>query len=64
MITWRKSSRSGTGSAGGQNCVEIAQLPDGIGVRDSKNPHQANLTLTDTQFATLCSDIKAGKFSR
>jgi hypothetical protein len=31
--TWRKSSRSGSG----QDCVEIAETPDGIAVRDSKD---------------------------
>jgi hypothetical protein len=33
--TWRKSSRS---SASGPDCVEIAFVQVGTGVRDSKNP--------------------------
>lgn len=32
---WRKSSRS---SASGSNCVEVAELPDALAVRDSKDP--------------------------
>lgn len=31
--TWRTSSRSG----GGENCVEVAAVPGGMAVRDSKN---------------------------
>jgi hypothetical protein len=55
---WRKSSRSDTQ---GNNCVELAQLPGAIGVRDSKNPAAGNLSLTGAQFATLLADIKSGK---
>ncbi|MFK3979007.1 DUF397 domain-containing protein [Micromonospora sp. NPDC050397] len=41
---WRKSSRSGSG---GGNCVEVADnLPDVIGVRDSKDPTGPALTFT------------------
>lgn len=32
-LVWRKSSRSG----GGQECVEVAGLPNTIAVRDSKD---------------------------
>ncbi|MDG4829831.1 DUF397 domain-containing protein [Solwaraspora sp. WMMD1047] len=32
---WRKSRRS---SASGSNCVEVAELADVVGVRDSKDP--------------------------
>ncbi|WP_083733536.1 DUF397 domain-containing protein [Actinomadura sp. CNU-125] len=34
-VSWRKSSHSGPN---GGNCVELASLPDGVGVRDSKDP--------------------------
>lgn len=64
MTTWRKSSRSGGGNVGGQECVEVAQLPGGIGVRDSKHPAEGHLSLTGAQFATLLADIKAGRLSR
>jgi hypothetical protein len=58
---WRKSSRSDTQ---GNNCVELAQLNAGaIGIRDSKNPAGGHVSLTNTQFATLLADIKAGDLS-
>jgi hypothetical protein len=34
-LTWRKSMRS----IGNGQCVEIAQLPDGIAMRDSTDRH-------------------------
>ncbi|MGI5211549.1 DUF397 domain-containing protein [Plantactinospora sp. CA-290183] len=40
--TWRKSSRSGEG-----DCVEVAaDLPDAVGVRDSKDPAGPALLFT------------------
>ncbi|MEO3816325.1 DUF397 domain-containing protein [Plantactinospora sp. B24E8] len=39
---WRKSSRS---NSSGGDCVEVADnLPDVVGVRDSKDPHGPALT--------------------
>ncbi|MBT2458105.1 DUF397 domain-containing protein [Streptomyces sp. ISL-86] len=34
-IVWQRSSFCG---GGGNNCVEIAELPDGIAIRDSVYP--------------------------
>lgn len=34
-LKWRKSSYSGTNGGG---CIEVAELPGGMAVRDSKNP--------------------------
>lgn len=58
-LIWRKSSRSSDGTS--TTCVEVAQLPGAIGVRDSKNPRHGHLTLTAEQFATLIERIKDGK---
>lgn len=55
---WRKSSRSGTGNTGGENCVEVARLPEAIGVRDSKNPAGGTLSLSTESFATLLTRVK------
>jgi hypothetical protein len=57
---WRKSSRS---SGGGSNCVEIAQLPGRIAIRDSKNPAGAALLITSAAFRELTDGISRGTVS-
>ncbi|MGP4026112.1 DUF397 domain-containing protein [Actinomadura sp. 3N407] len=54
--TWRKSSRSTQGTSG--ECVEVARLGQGIGVRDSKRQGHGHLTLTPEAFATLVQRLK------
>ncbi|MDX2678477.1 DUF397 domain-containing protein [Streptomyces soliscabiei] len=49
---WRKSSYSGDQ---GGNCVEIAETPATIAVRDSKNPAGPILTLKPAAFSTFLS---------
>ncbi|RAY12904.1 DUF397 domain-containing protein [Actinomadura craniellae] len=56
--TWRKSSHSG-GQSG--QCIEVAQLPDAIGLRDSKNPTNTALSIDQPAFRHLIHQIKAGK---
>ncbi|TYK51266.1 DUF397 domain-containing protein [Actinomadura decatromicini] len=58
-IKWRKSSRS---NADNGACVELANLPGRIGVRDSKNPTAPALALTPDSFRALLGDAKAGHF--
>lgn len=53
---WRKSSRSTQGTSG--ECVEVARLVQGIGVRDSKRQGHGHLTLAPGAFATLVQRIK------
>ncbi|MBO2458734.1 DUF397 domain-containing protein [Actinomadura violacea] len=55
MTTWRKSSYSD--ETGGQ-CVELARLSHGIGIRDSKNPEAGHLRLPRSAFAALLTDLK------
>jgi hypothetical protein len=59
---WRKSTRSG--SATDEACVELAALPGGVGVRDSKDPEGGWLTVTGDQFGHLLHRIKAGSLDR
>ncbi|SNR36081.1 DUF397 domain-containing protein [Actinomadura mexicana] len=53
---WRKSSRSNTE----QECVEVAELPTAIGIRDSKKPEGGHLPLDRTTFTGLLTRVKAG----
>lgn len=55
MNTWRKSSHSGSQ---GDACVELAALPHGIAVRDSKDPHGPQLILDQTAFHSLVERLR------
>ncbi|MEU9017449.1 DUF397 domain-containing protein [Actinomadura sp. NPDC048394] len=57
---WRKSSRSGSGAGGGQDCVEVAALANGRGIRDSKAPEAGHLTLSPDDFTRLIAHAKRG----
>ena len=52
---WRKSSHSGNDGA---HCVELARLPEDIGVRDSKDASGPTLHLTRETFQALINDLK------
>lgn len=54
--TWRKSSRSNAEQA----CVEVAQVPEVIGIRDSKNPDGPHLVVNRSTFRSLVQQVKAG----
>lgn len=53
---WRKSSYSGPGD--GDSCVEIANSPTHIAIRDSKTPAGATLTLPTGAFAAFLDGVK------
>ncbi|MEV3920863.1 DUF397 domain-containing protein [Actinomadura coerulea] len=57
MIEWRKASRS---NASGNECVEVAALAEGRGIRDSKAPDAGYLALTPTSFTQLVTRVKRG----
>ncbi|TDD94349.1 DUF397 domain-containing protein [Actinomadura rubrisoli] len=52
--TWRKSSYS---SSNGGACVEVADLGDVVGVRDSKEPDGPMLAVTRATFTTLTAKL-------
>ncbi|MGV9275679.1 DUF397 domain-containing protein [Streptomyces griseosporeus] len=54
---WRKSTYSGGGD--GDTCVEIAELPTHIAVRDSKAPARATLSFTTAAFSAFVGQLKA-----
>ncbi|MEV5568534.1 DUF397 domain-containing protein [Spirillospora sp. NPDC052269] len=54
---WRKSSHS---TAHGEDCVEVAALSlQAVGLRDSKDPDGAHLSLTITDWRTLILRTKS-----
>ncbi|MFC4913427.1 DUF397 domain-containing protein [Actinomadura gamaensis] len=52
--TWRKSSYSGTEQG---DCVELADLVGGIGLRDSKDARAGHLSLSRAELAELLRQI-------
>ncbi|MEU8800902.1 DUF397 domain-containing protein [Spirillospora sp. NPDC048819] len=54
-LRWRKATRST--STGGE-CVELAVVPEGVGVRDSKNPDGPKLLLGHDEFAAPVAALK------
>jgi hypothetical protein len=61
-MNWRKSTYSGGGQ--GDTCVEIAELPARIAVRDSKAPARATLSFPTPAFTALIDHLKEGPWSR
>lgn len=59
-LVFRKSSHSG----GGQDCVEVADLPGAVAVRDSKDPSGTVLTLSRLGWRRLADVVKSGALSR
>ncbi|RAY12785.1 DUF397 domain-containing protein [Actinomadura craniellae] len=57
MITWRKSSRSGSTTIQ-SDCVEVARLDGNVALRDSKNPGGGHLILPADGFAALLHRLK------
>jgi hypothetical protein len=60
-LTWRKSSRS---AQGGDECVEVAELPGMIAVRDSKDPHGSVLAFGTSAFQIFVVAARSGNFDR
>ncbi|MBE1533971.1 DUF397 domain-containing protein [Actinomadura algeriensis] len=54
-VRWRKASRS---SEEGDQCIELAAMPDGVAVRDSKNPQGPKLLFGLADFRHIAYAIK------
>jgi hypothetical protein len=61
-VQWRKSSRSG--GVNDSACVEVAGAPEGVGLRDSKDPDGGHLVVSGRDFAALVDRIKDGVLDR
>ncbi|MGW2663857.1 DUF397 domain-containing protein [Nocardia tengchongensis] len=59
-VRWFKSVRS----TGAKECVEIAFLAGGVGVRDSKNPTGPALVFLPAQWDSFTAALAAGRFDR
>ncbi|GAA0547553.1 DUF397 domain-containing protein [Actinomadura livida] len=55
-VVWRKSSHSSDGTT--SQCVELAQLTNAIGIRDSNDPGGGHLVLAPETFVRLVQHIK------
>lgn len=53
---WRTSTYT---KAGGNNCVEVAPLPDIVGVRDTKNRDGGSLVVSRGAWAAFVGSITA-----
>ncbi|MCU1641113.1 MAG: hypothetical protein JWN03_1388 [Nocardia sp.] len=57
-VRWFKSARS----TGAKECVEIAFLDSGVGVRDSKNPTGPKLVFGPTEWDNFTAALTSGSF--
>jgi len=57
-MNWRKSSYSSDPNG---ECVEVATLPDGAAVRDSKDKSGPVLRFTADEWRTFLDGVKAGE---
>jgi hypothetical protein len=56
-VVWRKSTRSNPQD----NCVEIAELPSAVAVRDSKDPGGPVLAFHQDEWRAFIEEIKSGR---
>jgi len=54
--TWRKSSYSGSG---GGECIEVADAPGAVLVRDSKNPDGPRLAFERQAWEAFAAKVKS-----
>ena len=62
MLAWRTSSYSGNDDQA-NGCVEVAPLPDGIAVRDTKDRSRAAHTYTRPAWEALLAAVRTGELT-
>ncbi|MGI9001422.1 MAG: DUF397 domain-containing protein [Pseudonocardia sp.] len=61
--TWRTSSFSGSRGEG-TGCVEVAFLPGGVAVRDTKDRELLPHRYTPTEWDAFVAGVRAGEFDQ
>lgn len=56
-LIWRRSSRCGNAA-----CVEVAQTPTAVHLRDSTQPDGPQIVLPPATFRAFLAQIRAGEF--
>jgi hypothetical protein len=56
-VIWRTAKDCNIGE-----CVQVAAIPGGIGIRDSKDPDGPTLSYSHGEFAVFAAGVKAGDF--
>ena len=56
-LAWRTARRSN-----GTNCVEVAQVPDGVALRNSRTPDGPVIVYTAAEFAAFLDGARRGEF--
>lgn len=59
-VTWRKSTFSG--GNGGNGCIEVAVVPGGIAVRDTKDRARTPHRHSAPAWREFLSGVRAGEF--
>jgi hypothetical protein len=60
-VVWRKSTFSGS-SGNGDGCIEVAVVPDGIAVRDTKDRTRTPHRHSAPAWREFLAGIRAGEF--
>ena len=58
---WHKSTRSGSN---GGDCVEVAETPEAIGVRDSKDEGGPILVFAPDAWRAFLAEVKSGTYDQ
>jgi hypothetical protein len=58
-LTWRKAKRS----TGQNDCIEVAQTPGAVLIRDSKNPGGGHLAVATRIWEAFVTRVKNGSLA-